>query len=126
MLFLMVSGGLLRAESSPIRPDVTAPGPGRALWKASLASMAAAQAMDLHSSWGKRELNPVLADRDCKFNRQGALIKVGLQGGLMGLEYLVTRGHPSRKLYRALSVINFGAAAGTAAVAAHNYSVPRP
>ena len=44
----------------------------------------------------------------------------------MGVEYLLTRGHPSRKLYRVLSVINFGAAGAIGATAAHNYTIPRP
>jgi hypothetical protein len=43
----------------------------------------------------------------------------------MGVEYLITRGHPTKRLYRVLSVINFGAAGATAAVASHNYTIPR-
>jgi hypothetical protein len=48
---------------------------------------------------------------------------MGLQGSLMGLEYLITRGHPTGKVYKALAFVNFGAAAGVGAVAAHNYNV---
>ena len=86
-------------------------------------SLAAVNAADIHSSWGKHELNPALAGRTGTFGTQGALIKLGLQGGLMGIEYLITRGHPTGKVYRALSIVNFGASAGIGAVAIHNYGV---
>src|SRR5437762_725979 len=96
---------------------------GRTLWKVSVMSLGAANALDMHSSWGKHELNPALTNRTGTFGTQGALIKLGLQGGLMGVEYLLTRGHPSGKMYRALSIVNFGASAGIGAVAARNYGV---
>jgi hypothetical protein len=97
--------------------------PGRTLWRVSLLSLSAANAFDMHSSWGKHELNPMLGGPTGKFGTQGALMKLGLQGGLMGVEYLLTRGHPSRKMYRVLSVVNFGASAGIGAVAARNYGI---
>jgi hypothetical protein len=102
------------------------PRPNHALWKASLAAIAVANATDVQSSWAKHELNPTLSGPTGNFGAQGALIKLGIQGGLLGAEYLITRGHPSKRLYRVLSAINFGAAATTAAVAAHNYTIPRP
>jgi hypothetical protein len=98
--------------------------PGKNLWRASLSTLAVANALDMQSSWGKHELNPALASPAATFGRQGALIKLGLQGGLAGIEYLLTRGHPSGKLYRCLAVVNFSASAGMAAVAVHNYTVP--
>src|SRR6266852_1230993 len=84
---------------------------GRTLWKVSMLSLSAANAFDMHSSWGKHELNPALTSRAGTFGTHGALIKLGLQGGLMGLEYVVTRGHPTGKVYRVLSIVNFGASA---------------
>jgi hypothetical protein len=48
------------------------------LWRTSAAVLVAANAMDIHSSWGKHELNPALAGPDCNFGREGALIKVAL------------------------------------------------
>jgi hypothetical protein len=79
----------------------------------------------VHSSWGKHELNSTLAGPKGNFGKEGALLKLGFQGGLLGIEYLITRGHPTGKVYRALSFINFGAAAAIGSVAAHNYTVPR-
>jgi hypothetical protein len=125
LLLLTLSVGTLCATDSSILAVPTTPPPSKTLWKVSLASLAVANAMDLQSSWGKHELNPTLSSPAGKFGGQGALIKLGLQGGLMGVEYLITRGHPTKKLYRVLSVINFGAAGATAAVASHNYTIPR-
>jgi hypothetical protein len=95
----------------------------RRLWQVSMLSLGTANALDMHSSWGKHELNPALSSRTGTFGAQGALIKLGLQGGLMGVEYLLTRGRPSGKMYRALSIVNFGASAGIGAVAIRNYGV---
>jgi hypothetical protein len=125
LLLLLLSAGVLCAEDSSIRVASTTPPPSKTLWRVSLASLAAANAMDIQSSWGRHELNPTLSGPSGTFGGQGALIKLGLQGGLMGVEYFLSRGHPSRKLYRALSMINFGAAGATGAIAAHNYTVPR-
>ena len=96
------------------------------LWLVSITSLAGANALDIHSSWGKRELNPMLAGPTGRFGREGALIKLGLHGGLLGIEYLITRGRPSGKLYRAFSFLNFGISGSTTAVAMRNYSVSRP
>ena len=99
----------------------------KVVWQASLVSLAAANALDVHSSWGKHELNPALATgNSATFGKQGALVKLGLQGTLMGIEYLITRGHPTAQVYKALAIVNFGASAGFAGVAAHNYTVNPP
>jgi hypothetical protein len=104
------------------------PNDGRTMWKTSLAAFAVADAIDIHSSWGKRELNPVLANASGRFSTQGALVKIGLHSGVVGIEYLLTRGHSSShpaRLRRVLAIVNFGAAGATAAIAAHNYTIAR-
>ena len=99
----------------------------RSVWKASIFTLAAANALDAHSSWGKYELNPALsAARGNTFGPRGVVIKAGLQGALVGLEFLVTRTHRSGKVYKRLAAINFGAAAAVGSIAAHNYTVARP
>src|ERR1035441_2616044 len=119
LLLLMLSAGALCAEDSSISvASPMPPPPSKTLWRVSLASLAVANAMDVQSSWGKHELNPTLSGSTGTFGGQGALIKLGLQGGLMGVEYFLTRGHPSQKLYRALAVLNFGAAGVTGGIAA--------
>ncbi|MDR3699858.1 MAG: hypothetical protein P4L56_09510 [Candidatus Sulfopaludibacter sp.] len=121
-LLLALSGSALLAQDVP-NPD---PGSSRTLWRASIAALTAANAMDIQSSWGKHELNPALANNSGTFGAQGALLKLGLQGSLVGIEYLITHHHSSGKLYRVLGIVNFGAAAGIAGVAVHNYGVPQP
>jgi hypothetical protein len=96
------------------------------LWRISVATLAAANVLDVQSSWGKRELNPALSNASGTFGAQGAAIKSACQGGLLAIEYLVTRHHPSGKLYKALSLINFGAAGAMGGVAAHNYTIAPP
>jgi hypothetical protein len=125
LLSLMVLACVATAQNKTLFDEPRTP--GRTVWKFSLAALAAANALDVHSSWGKHELNPALAGSgQANFGAQGTLIKAGLQGGLAGVEYLLTRRRPGGRLYRALSVINFGAAAGVGAVAIRNYGVAPP
>jgi hypothetical protein len=122
LLFGMCAGLLSAQETSLLyRPE-----PAPKLWRATVGALAVANLLDIHSSWGKHELNSTLSGPSGNFGKQGALIKVGLQGGLIGLEYLITRGHPTHKLYRVLTVVNFGASATIGTVAAHNYGIARP
>jgi hypothetical protein len=116
---------LLHAENASflVRPSEPAP-QSKALWRVSLSTLATANAMDIHSSWGKRELNGLLAGPNQRFGVKGTVLKLAFQGGLMGAEYLITRGHTSGRMFRALAWINFGAAAGITSVAVHNYTVP--
>jgi hypothetical protein len=129
-LFLIMSAGTIsragdRSSTLAAAPQTPAAQPGRNLWRCSLVALAVSNGLDVHSSWGKRELNSNLAGPDTTFGRKGALIKLGIQGGVFALECLVLRHRGSPRLYRSLALINFGDAAATAAVSAHNYSVPR-
>jgi hypothetical protein len=113
------------AASAVFAQGIAAPRSYLNFWKVSVTALGAANAMDIHSSWGKHELNSALAGPNGNFGAQGALIKLAMQGSLIGIEYLLTRHRPSAKMYRALGIINFGAATGIAGVAARNYSIPR-
>src|SRR5438876_11285647 len=108
VISLLLATAVLSAQTGLLRQE---PAPrAKAIWRVSVASLAVANLMDVHSSWGKHELNPALAaGPSATFGAQGALIKLGLQGALLGIEYLVTKGHPTRTLYKALSIVNFGA-----------------
>jgi hypothetical protein len=107
--------------------------PGKKLWEFSLVSLSVANVLDVHSSYGKRELNSTLAGPSGVFGARGVLIKSGFQGGLIGFEYLMLRRHshgfldtPSRsKLYKTFSIINFASSAVLSGIAAHNYTIPR-
>jgi hypothetical protein len=122
LVLIGIGAGFLQAQEVNFLEQ---PVPYRSLWKTSVTALAVANALDMHSSWGKHELNSTLAGESGQFGKEGALLKLGFQGGLLGVEYLMTRHHPTGKLYRALSFINFGATAAIGTVVAHNYTVPR-
>jgi hypothetical protein len=122
VFFFAVCAGVMNAQDFSLLNRPAAP---PKLWKASVTALAVANVLDVHSSWGKHELNSTLAGSSGNFGTQGALLKLGFQGGLLGVEYLISRGHPSKRLYRVLTVVNFGAAGMIGGVAAHNYTIPR-
>ena len=117
-------------ESLPGRSSAaieSASGPGNSgmnLWRVSVAALAAANIMDVQSSWGKRELNPALAGNGGTFGPRGALLKAGITGGVVALEFLVLRHGKSKNLSKALGAINFGDAGLTGALAGKNWQVP--
>ncbi len=120
LLILGIFAGVLSAQETPLLNRYQ---PSPKLWRASITALAVANVVDVHSSWGKHELNSTLSSQSGNFGKEGALLKAGLQGGLIGFEYLLTRKHQSRKLYRGLSILNFSISAGMVGVAAHNYTV---
>lgn len=91
-------------------------------WAISLAPLVASQALDAASSYGLRELNPMLAQPDGRFGMKAAGVKFGVVGGLIGVEYLLVRKYPrSAKFF---TVINWTTAGATTGLAIHNYSLP--
>jgi len=90
-------------------------------WKLSLLPVVASQAVDVSSSYGMRESNPLLAGADGRFGTQAAVVKLGLTGALIGMEYLLIRKHPGAA--KILWKVNLGSAAVTGVVAGRNYSV---
>ena len=98
---------------------------GKNLWRVSVVALAAANVMDADSSWGKHELNPNLSGNNGRFGRDGALLKLGIVGGMFVVESLILRRRSSAKFYRGLALINFGSASVTGAIAIRNFGVPR-
>jgi hypothetical protein len=90
-------------------------------WKISLAPLVASQALDITSSYGMRELNPLLAGPQGQFDAQSAVLKLGVTAGLIGVEYLILKAHP--KSARLFTKLNWGAAALTTGFAVHNFSI---
>ena len=90
-------------------------------WKMSLTPVFASQALDVASSYGMRELNPLLTSSDQRFGAKGAGIKLGATAAILGIEYLIVRKHT-----RAASIftkINWSVSIMTAGFAAHNYAI---
>jgi len=90
-------------------------------WKMSVVPVFASQALDVTSSYGMRELNPMLASSDGSFGAKGAGIKLGATAGLLGVEYLIVRKYP--RSARAFTKINWTVSIVTTGFAAHNYAI---
>ncbi len=108
---------------SAIRPTPAPRAVARKLWIASIAAVAAASFLDAHSSWGKSEMNPVMAGGQSQFAARGALIKAGVNVGWLVSQIALFR---RNRAYHTLAAVNFGAAGLFAASAVHNYGVARP
>ncbi|HZP17079.1 MAG TPA: hypothetical protein VFB00_03870 [Terriglobales bacterium] len=115
---------LMIRPTMPIKAPESKCNSGRTLWKASLASFAAANTLDIASSWGKRELNPTIGAAGQKFGGQSALLKSAVVGAIIGVEYAITRGRTHSGVYRKLAILNFCNTGIVTAVAARNFTVP--
>jgi hypothetical protein len=115
---------LCTAAFSETLPEfrVAPPVPGARIWKASLVTLAVANALDSQSSWGKCEGNALLADSSGRFGFRAAGMKSAMLLGLTVVEHLTGRRNP--KLYRYFSAVNFSVGGGMMVVAAHNYHIP--
>ncbi len=109
-----------------VRQPIREAAGSRTLWFTSITALSVANAIDVHSSWGKHELNQTLAGPSGNFGRQGALLKLAFQGGLMGFECLLMHHRPTARLNKVLSIVNFGAAGVIGGVATHNYTISKP
>jgi hypothetical protein len=90
-------------------------------WKRSLVPLMASQSLDAVSSYGMRELNPMLADSRGAFGMRATAVKFGVVGALVGVEYLIVRKHPGAA--RIFSKLNWTAAGITTGVAVHNFAI---
>lgn len=90
-------------------------------WKISLAPLIASQALDVSSSYGMRELNPLLASANGGFEMKGVLIKMGFTGAAVGAEYLIVRKYP--RSAGVISKLNWTCGIVTTSFAIHNYAI---
>ncbi len=91
----------------------------RRQWAISLAPLFASQALDAASSYGMRELNPLLAGSNGGFGMKATAIKFGVIGALAAAEYLVVTKHPASAKF--FTIVNWATAGGTTGLAVHNY-----
>ncbi len=90
-------------------------------WAISLAPLFASQALDAASSYGMRELNPLLASPDGGFGKKATTLKFGVIGALAASEYFLVRKYPrSAKVF---TIVNWATSGATSALAVHNYSL---
>jgi hypothetical protein len=93
-------------------------------WKASLVALVAGSTADIHSSLGRRELNPLLAGSTGRFSARGIAIKSAITGGAIATQWLLVRKHPEVSNYAAIA--NFGMAGVFAHTASRNYGNRAP
>lgn len=93
----------------------------RRQWGISLAPLFASQALDAASSYGMRELNPLLASPDGGFGVKATGLKFGVIGALAVTEYFLVRKYP--RSARVFTIVNWTTAGATSALAIHNYSL---
>jgi hypothetical protein len=86
------------------------------VWRASVATLAAANVADVATSWGGYELNPVLGRGP--FGARQTVIKSGIAAGVVVAEWRWMRRHR-----RAAAIANFVASGILAGVAARNARV---
>lgn len=94
----------------------------RFVW--STVALVAASFADSHSSWGKRESNPMMRSANGTFGGRGFALKMGLVGGMIAGQYVMVKTNPD--LAKPLSFANFGYAGVKTAVAIRNYQIAPP
>ena len=110
---LLATAGLGAEGTTPVRP-------AKKRWWVGVAAVAAASVVDVHSSWSRPELNPMLRGPDGRLGVRGVAIKSSIVGASCGLQWQLLRREP--RLGKALTGFNLGVAAWTGAVAVRNMS----
>lgn len=99
--------------------------PGKKQWILSALALVASNALDVHSSLGRDEMNPLLRSPNGTFNsRRAILIKSAATGGALLVQALLIKKNPDRKLYKPFAITNAVVAGVTAGTAFRNYNVP--
>lgn len=118
LALLLLSQVLSGAEPEKARP-------GKKLWIASVLALTAASFLDVRSSVGHYELNPLLSDSQGQFNTaRAAAYKSAAIGGLIVTEAIWLRKHKATSDLSAL--VNFGGASAMATAAVANRRTPVP
>jgi len=95
----------------------------RTYW-ASLLFVAGANGMDIASSYGKRELNPLLQGAGGRFDMSSAMRKTAFVSALEIPQLFVVRRSPRRM--KTIAVANFAVGAALMGISLHNFRVPAP
>jgi hypothetical protein len=106
------AGGLVQSNTPSEKPS------GKKLWWASVAAVAAASVFDARSSWGRRELNPLLQGPNGRFSARSVEIKSVLVGAGVACQWLALRHH--NKAAKSFGIVNLAVAGATTGVAIHN------
>jgi hypothetical protein len=128
---LLGLGLAMAAPGAPPEPAARESPQERGKWKkrwiASWVALAASNVLDIHSSQGYREANPLMRDHRGQFAPgKAALIKGVITGGFLSCQLWTIRAHPEKDYYRPFTLANGVAAGALGGVAIRNYSLPDP
>jgi len=90
-------------------------------WKLSVGPVFASQTLDVASSYGMQELNPMLAGSDGRLGVKGAGIKLGTTAGFIGIQYWIVHKYP--RSARIFTKLNWSVSIVTTGFAAHNFAI---
>jgi len=90
-------------------------------WQVSLAPLVASESLDCASSYGMRELNPLLAGQNGDFGGKAVVLKFAITGALIGVQAGMVHRFP--RSARWFTILNWTTAGLTAGFAAHNYAI---
>jgi hypothetical protein len=106
LLFLTIS---LHAETGAQR-----------IWKWSAAALVAGSTIDIASSYGQQELNPLYAGPDGRFGTRGVIVRSAVVATSLFIGWRVLQKHPNAKIP---ALANFALGGGAGMVAIRNYRV---
>lgn len=96
------------------------------VWFVSTLALSAATFLDLGTSVGRYEANPLLRGPGGRFSMsRGIALKSSLTGALIATEVLIQRFSPEARSEKPAAIVNFAGAAALGAIAARNRSVPK-
>lgn len=95
--------------------------PGRTLYHWSIATVLAANAADVASSWSQQEANPLLAGGGARFGATSVAIKTGFVATSLVIQHVALRHRPD--LYKKLAWLNFATSGVLGGVAKYNMGV---
>lgn len=94
-----------------------------ASWKISAVALAGALAADIATSWGKREINPLVPTAGGTFGGRSAGLKIGVTGGALVAQHFFLKKSPQAE--RAMTFANFGMAGLLTSAAVSNARVSK-
>ena len=96
-------------------------------WIGSWIALAAVNAVDVSSSVGRTEANPLYRNSTGRFDvGKAILIKSAIGAAIFTTQWLTSRSQIKKNLYKPFTIVNTAGAGALAGAAAHNYSLPPP
>jgi hypothetical protein len=95
----------------------------KAIYRSSQVILGVAHAVDIETSWGKHELNPLLQEPNGTFGARGTAVKIGIFSAIIVIEELAVHKYPA--VAPVVTIVNFGTAGMIARQGVANLAFPR-